>query len=163
MMSCYPGRQVERFAGAWERYDHRQAFDKLLPPDMIYFEVTETSAIANLGAALEFMRGVKALGCKLALDDFGSGMSSFSYLKTLPVDYLKIDGSFVRDVLSNPVDREIVEAINAVARRMGISTIAEFVETREICDCLKQMGVQFAQGFAFAKPTGANDALPISA
>ena len=141
-----------------------------VPPDMIYFEVTETSAIANLGAALEFMRGVKALGCKLALDDFGSGMSSFSYLKTLPVDYLKIDGSFVRDVLSNPVDREIVEAINAVARRMGISTIAEFVETREICDCLKQMGVQFAQGFAFAKPTplnlfdsGANDALPISA
>lgn len=124
-----------------------------VPADMIYFEVTETSAIANLGAALEFMRGVKALGCKLALDDFGSGMSSFSYLKTLPVDYLKIDGSFVRDVLSNPVDREIVEAINAVARRMGISTIAEFVETREICDCLKQMGVQFAQGFAFAKPT----------
>lgn len=141
-----------------------------VPADMIYFEVTETSAIANLGAALEFMRGVKALGCKLALDDFGSGMSSFSYLKTLPVDYLKIDGSFVRDVLSNPVDREIVEAINAVARRMGISTIAEFVETREICDCLKQMGVQFAQGFAFAKPTpltlfdsGANDPLPITA
>ena len=68
-------------------------------------------------------------------------------------DSLKIDGSFVRDVLNNPVDREIVEAINAVARRMGIRTIAEFVETREICDCLRQMGVQFAQGYAFAKPT----------
>lgn len=124
-----------------------------VPPQMIYFEVTETSAIANMAVAKDFMHGVKALGCELALDDFGSGMSSFSYLKSLPVDYLKIDGSFVRDVLNNPVDREIVEAINAVARRMGIRTIAEFVETREICDCLRQMGVQFAQGYAFAKPT----------
>ncbi|MGH8699629.1 MAG: EAL domain-containing protein [Burkholderiales bacterium] len=123
-----------------------------VPPGMIYFEVTETAAISNLNAAGEVMRDIKRLGCRLALDDFGSGMSSFSYLKHLPVDYLKIDGSFIRDIVKNPVDQAIVRAAQAVGRALGIATVAEFVETMEILELLRGMSINFAQGYAIARP-----------
>ncbi|MBI2383950.1 MAG: EAL domain-containing protein [Gammaproteobacteria bacterium] len=123
-----------------------------VPPTMLYFEITETAAISNLGAAVEFMRGLKQLGCQLALDDFGSGMSSFSYLKHLPVDYLKIDGGFVKDILNSPVDQAIVRAINSVGQQMGIRTVAEFVENAAISNILREIGVNYGQGFGIARP-----------
>ena len=121
-----------------------------VPPTMVYFEFTETAAIANLGAAYEFMRGLKDMGCQLALDDFGSGMSSFSYLKHLPVDLLKIDGSFIKDLLNSPVDQAIVRAVQAVGEQMGIATVAEYVETPALKACLRDMGIHYAQGHAIA-------------
>jgi Amt family ammonium transporter len=123
-----------------------------VPPAMAYFEFTETAAIANLDAAREFMRSLKALGCQMALDDFGNGMSSFTYLKHLPVDLLKIDGSFVRDLVRNPVDQAIVRAVHAVGTQMGIATVAEYVEDAPTRDCLREIGVQYGQGYAIARP-----------
>jgi diguanylate cyclase (GGDEF)-like protein/PAS domain S-box-containing protein len=123
-----------------------------VPPSMLYFEFTETAAIANLGAAVEFMRGLRAMGCQLALDDFGSGMSSFSYLKQLPVDFLKVDGSFIKDVCKNPVDQAIVRAVLAVGLQMGIPIVAEYVESDAIREWLAGVGVQFGQGYAFGRP-----------
>ncbi len=123
-----------------------------LPPGMICFEVTETTAIANLSHAIRFIRELQALGCRFALDDFGAGMSSFAYLKQLPVDYLKIDGSFVRDMLENPVDYAMVEMISRLGRLMGKQTIAEFVESRGIFSALEEIGVNYAQGYAIARP-----------
>ena len=123
-----------------------------VPASMIYFEFTETAAIANLGAAVEFMRGLREMGCQLALDDFGSGMSSFSYLKQLPVDFLKIDGSFIKDVVRNPVDQAIVRAVQAVGQQMGIPIVAEYVENEAIRAWLAALNIQFGQGYAIAKP-----------
>ena len=128
-----------------------------VPASMLYFEFTETAAIANLGAAYEFMRGLKEMGCQLALDDFGSGMSSFSYLKHLPVDFLKIDGSFVKDLPDSPVDQAIVRAVQAVGEQMGIATVAEYVESAEIKECLRTMGIHYAQGLAIAAPLPLED------
>ena len=119
---------------------------------MVYFEFTETAAIANLGAAVEFMRGLRDLGRQLALDDFGSDMSSFSYLKHLPVDFLKIDGGFIRDVVANPVDQAIVRAVQAVGQQMGIPIVAEYVENEAIRAWLAALNIQFGQGYAIAKP-----------
>ena len=116
------------------------------------FEITETAAIANLGNVVYFMRELKARGCHFALDDFGSGLSSFMYLKTLPVDYLKIDGTFVENVTRDPVDRSMVEAIGQVGRAMGIATIAERVESAEVLTELGRLGIGFAQGFHIARP-----------
>jgi len=118
----------------------------------ICFEITETAAIANLGNVVYFMRELKARGCHFALDDFGSGLSSFMYLKTLPVDYLKIDGQFIENVTRDPVDRSMVEAISQVGRAMGIQTIAERVESEEVLVELARLGIGFAQGFHIAKP-----------
>ncbi len=116
------------------------------------FEITETAAIANLGNVVHFMRELKARGCHFALDDFGSGLSSFMYLKTLPVDYLKIDGQFVENVTRDRVDRSMVEAISQVGKTMGIQTIAERVESAEVLAELGRLGVGYAQGFHIAKP-----------
>ena len=123
-----------------------------LAPGSLCFEITETAAIANLGNVVHFMRELKARGCHFALDDFGSGLSSFLYLKTLPVDYLKIDGQFIENVTRDPVDRSMVEAISQVGRAMGIRTIAERVESAEVFAELARLGIGFAQGFHIAVP-----------
>jgi diguanylate cyclase (GGDEF)-like protein/PAS domain S-box-containing protein len=116
------------------------------------FEITETAAIENLSSVVYFMRELKTRGCHFALDDFGSGLSSFMYLKTLPVDYLKIDGQFVENVTRDPVDRSMVAAISQVGKAMGIQTIAERVESPEVLAELGRLGIGFAQGFYIAKP-----------
>jgi diguanylate cyclase (GGDEF)-like protein/PAS domain S-box-containing protein len=118
----------------------------------ICFEITETAAIANLDNATRFIRTLKAMGSEFALDDFGSGMSSFAYLKNLPVNYLKIDGSYVRDLVRDPVDRSMVEAVNQIGHAMGMQTIAEFVEDTATLGALAVIGVDYAQGYAIAKP-----------
>jgi diguanylate cyclase (GGDEF)-like protein/PAS domain S-box-containing protein len=116
------------------------------------FEITETAAVTSLSNVTFFMRELKARGCKFALDDFGTGLSSFMYLKTLPVDYLKIDGQFISQIATDPVDRSMVEAISKVGRALGISTVAEWVENEAVLDELKRIGVDFAQGYHMARP-----------
>ncbi|VAW75160.1 diguanylate cyclase/phosphodiesterase (GGDEF & EAL domains) with PAS/PAC sensor(s) [hydrothermal vent metagenome] len=123
-----------------------------VPADKICFEITETAAIANLAVAKRFISTLKARGCQFALDDFGSGLSSFAYLKNLDVDYLKIDGMFVRDMVEDPIDRAMVKSINEIGQVMGMKTIAEFVENDEIFQQLKDIGVDFAQGYGIHKP-----------
>ncbi|MET3053278.1 MULTISPECIES: EAL domain-containing protein [Pseudomonas] len=123
-----------------------------IPPQMICFEITETSAIANLGSAIRFINELKGLGCRFSLDDFCAGMSSFAYLKHLPVDFLKIDGSFVKDMLDDPVNRAMVEVINHIGHVMGKRTIAEFVETPMIEQALQEIGVDYAQGYLIERP-----------
>ncbi len=133
-------------------YLHRQFSDYNIPPELICFEITETSAIANLGSAIRFINELKGLGCKFSLDDFCAGMSSFAYLKHLPVDFLKIDGSFVKDMLEDPVNRAMVEVINHIGHVMGKRTVAEFVETPLIQQALQEIGVDYAQGFLIERP-----------
>ncbi|HEY1890341.1 MAG TPA: EAL domain-containing protein [Steroidobacteraceae bacterium] len=116
------------------------------------FEITETAAVTNLSNATFVMRELKARGCKFALDDFGTGLSSFMYLKTLPVDYLKIDGQFISHVAEDPVDRSMVEAICKVGKALGIETVAECVESQAVLDELRRIGVDYAQGYFLAKP-----------
>jgi len=118
----------------------------------ICFEITETAAILNLSSASDFIEKLKSAGCKFSIDDFGSGLSSFDYLKKLPVDYLKIDGIFVKDIISDPVDLALVRSINEIGHVMGKQTIAEFVETAEILDELIKIGVDYAQGYHLGKP-----------
>ncbi|MBA2749843.1 MAG: EAL domain-containing protein [Tatlockia sp.] len=123
-----------------------------IPPEIICFEITETIAITNLNKAAELINKLKLIGCRFALDDFGSGMSSFAYLKALPVDYVKIDGAFIQEITENAIALEMVESIKRIAAVMGIQTIAEFVETEEIYQKLQALGVDYAQGYAIAKP-----------
>jgi diguanylate cyclase (GGDEF)-like protein len=131
----------------------RRQFDLYrVPPGMICFEITETSAIANLPNAKRFIQALKKLGCRFSLDDFGTGMSSFTYLKHLPVDYIKIDGSFVTELLNSKVDRAMVETTVHIARVMGKLTVAEFVESNEILQALREIGVDYVQGYAIGKP-----------
>ena len=119
-----------------------------IAPEQICFEITETAVIANLPKAQVFMSGLKTLGCRFSLDDFGSGLSSFAYLKALPVDYLKIDGVFIRDIASNAINRAMVKAINEVGHVMGISTVAEYVEDEPTLETVRELGLDFAQGYA---------------
>ncbi len=123
-----------------------------LPRGAICFEITETAAISNLSRVVHFMQTLKKLGCKFSLDDFGSGLSSFTYLKNLPVDYLKIDGQFIRNVAEDAVDESMVIAISSVGHAMGIETIAERVETKKVLDKLGALGIEFAQGYYIARP-----------
>lgn len=121
-------------------------------PELICFEITETMAIANLSKAANLIRKLKELGCQFALDDFGCGMSSFAYLKNLPVDFVKIDGNFVKNIVNSSVDLAMVEAINSIGHVMGIQTIAEYVENEMILNKLKELGVDGAQGYYIGKP-----------
>jgi len=129
-----------------------QIHDSGLPPERICFEITETVAVSKLSQAIDFMQSVKQIGCKFSLDDFGSGMSSFTYLKNLPVDYLKIDGYFVKTILENKIDHAMVESINQIGQVMGLKTIAEFVECDTILAELKKIGVNYVQGYGIGKP-----------
>jgi len=134
-----------------------------ITPEHICFEITETAAIANIGNAINLISALKEKGCKFALDDFGSGMSSYSYLKNLNVDFLKIDGSFIKDMSANPVDLAMVESINHIGHVMGIQTIAEFVESEKILKKLQEIGVNYAQGYHVHMPEplfGKGDPLP---
>ena len=119
----------------------------------ITFEVTETVAISNLAVALDFINSIKALGCLFALDDFGVGTSSFGSLRTLPVDYVKIDGSFVKSIVTNKLDLAVVRSINDIVHLMGLKTVAEFVENRPIFDLLKETGIDYVQGFEIDRPS----------
>ncbi len=123
-----------------------------MQPESVCFEITETAAVAHLDTAVTFMKQLKEFGCRFALDDFGSGMSSFTYLKNLPVDYIKIGGTFVQNIAHNPSDYAMVDAINRVGHVMGIKTIAEYVENETILEKLREIEVDFAQGFAIARP-----------
>ncbi len=129
----------------------------------ICFEITETAAIARLDKAAYFIQELRALGCRFSLDDFGAGMSSFAYLKHLPVDYLKIDGGFVKDMADDPIDRAMVEAINNVGHVMGKQTIAEFADGERIIAALRQIGVDYAQGYGVAKPRPFGPRLKVAA
>lgn len=131
----------------------REQFEHFnVAPQSICFEITETAAIAKLHKATEFINQLKSLGCLFSLDDFGAGMSSFAYLKHLPVDFLKIDGGFVKDMADDPIDRAMVEAINSIGHVMGKQTIAEFVDGERVIRLLREIGVDFAQGYGVAKP-----------
>jgi EAL domain-containing protein (putative c-di-GMP-specific phosphodiesterase class I) len=134
-----------------------------LPNGAICFEITETAAISNLSRVVHFMQTLKKLGCKFSLDDFGSGLSSFTYLKNLPVDYLKIDGQFIRNVVEDNVDESMVRAIRDVGHAMGIETIAERVETRQVLEKLGTLGVEFAQGYYIARPASVASFEPLGA
>jgi len=116
------------------------------------FEITETAAISDLTNALPFVNHLRQLGCQFSLDDFGSGLSSFGYLKTLPVDYLKIDGRFVKEIATDRIDETMVEAIHRLGHVMGLKTIAEWVENAETLDKLSAINVDYAQGYHLGPP-----------
>lgn len=131
-------------------YIKRKLTEYRVPPQSFCFEITETEVISNLPSATRLIKELKALGCRFSLDDFGTGLASLSYLKALPVDYIKIDGSFIQNMLRDPVDRAIVHAVNDLAHAIGLKTIAEYVEEPAVVDALREIGVDFAQGTAIA-------------
>jgi len=116
------------------------------------FEITETAVIANFEKARRFIRALREIGCRFSLDDFGSGLSSFAYLKSFEVDFLKIDGLFVKSIVNSKIDRAMVESINHVGHVMGLRNIAECAENDEIIKVLKEIGVDYAQGYGVAMP-----------
>jgi EAL domain-containing protein (putative c-di-GMP-specific phosphodiesterase class I) len=118
----------------------------------VLFEVTETTAIANLDDAADFIREMRSIGCRFALDDFGAGLSSYGYLKHLPVDYVKIDGVFIKDIVNDKSDYAMVKSITEMVKFLGMKTVAEYVETEEILELLRDIGVDYAQGYGIEKP-----------
>ncbi len=131
---------------------HAELVNFDVPAECICFEVTETAAVRNMGKAVEFMGSLRDIGCSFSLDDFGAGLSSFGYLKSLPVDYLKIDGGIVKDIVTDETSAAMVTAINHVGHTMNLRTIAEFVENDAIKLRLKEIGVDYVQGYAIGKP-----------
>ncbi|MDH3768513.1 MAG: EAL domain-containing protein, partial [Gammaproteobacteria bacterium] len=138
--------------GAFLEFVKREVAQADVLPENICFEITETAAVADLEKARRFVQALKEHGFKFALDDFGTGLSSFAYLKTLPVDYLKIDGAFVKEIADDPVSESMVAAITQIGHVMGLETIAEFVENDEVRQCLVTLGVTFGQGFGIERP-----------
>ncbi len=126
--------------------------EELFPGEKVHFEVTETMAISNLQTANKFIKEIKKYGCGFSLDDFGSGLSSLSYLKNLEVDTLKVDGVFIRDIMDDPIDQEMVSSINNIGHVMGMKTVAEYVENEQIADKLIEMGFDYLQGNCIGKP-----------
>jgi EAL domain-containing protein (putative c-di-GMP-specific phosphodiesterase class I) len=131
--------------------------DAGVSPSMVCFEVTETVAVSNLDSAIHFIQTLKESGFSFALDDFGSGISSFGYLKNLPLDYLKIDGMFIKNIIEDPIDFAMVKSINEIGHLMGIKTIAEYVENDEIKVMLTAIGVDYGQGYGLGKPKPLKD------
>ena len=123
-----------------------------IDPASLVVEITETAAVANVQDAIQFMREIKALGCRFALDDFGSGFSSFAYLRQLPVDIVKIDGGFIQNLASSAEDQLFVKALTDVAKGLGKITVAEFVENAETLTLLEKFGVDYAQGYHIGRP-----------
>ena len=138
------------------RFLIEQFYRYQVPPQSIGFEITETAAIANFEEARYFISELKKIGCCFALDDFGSGLSSFAYLMNLPVDYLKIDGAFVKNISHNLISQALVEGFNRIAHAMNLETIAEFVEDETILEKLREIGVDYAQGYGIARPVPIN-------
>ncbi len=134
------------------KYLRQKIKDSYLPPNLFCFEITETIAISDLTKVSQFIKSLRDLGCSFALDDFGKGMSSLTYLKNLPVDYLKIDGSFITELNKDKVSRAMVEGINYLASAIGLKTIAEFVETQVIFDIVRDLKVDYAQGYHLGRP-----------
>jgi EAL domain-containing protein (putative c-di-GMP-specific phosphodiesterase class I) len=130
----------------------RSVNEYAIDPRFVIFEITETSAIANVQAAKRLIDEMRDMGCRFALDDFGIGFSSLYHLKHLPIDFIKIDGQFVQDMVADSIDRTIVASINDIAHSLGKQTVAEFVESREILAMLHQQGVDYAQGHYIASP-----------
>ncbi|OEY70941.1 diguanylate cyclase [Rheinheimera salexigens] len=142
------------------KHDVQKLFnDYSIPYKLICFEITETVAIVNLHNTLDFINHFRQQGCQFALDDFGSGFSSYGYLKNFPADYIKIDGHFVRDLLNDQYDKAIVKSIHDIAKAMGIRTVAEYVENDQILQAVQQLGIDYAQGYAIAKPQPLADLL----
>jgi diguanylate cyclase (GGDEF)-like protein/PAS domain S-box-containing protein len=129
-----------------------QIQDTRVPPQLLCFEITETAVIANLNTAASLISSLREMGCRFSLDDFGVGLSSFGYLRNLSIDYLKVDGSFVKNMVNNKIDYEMVRAINQIGHTMNIMTIAEFVEDEAILQAVRELGVDYAQGYVVAKP-----------
>ena len=123
-----------------------------VPPDLLCFEITETAVIANLNTAANLISALRDMGCRFALDDFGVGLSSFGYLRNLAVDYLKLDGSFVKNMVNNRTDYEMVRAVNQIGHTMNIRTIAEFVQDHATLQAIRELGVDYAQGYIIARP-----------
>lgn len=128
-----------------------------IPAGTLCFEIAETAALANLARTVRFLSGIRATGCGVALEDFGSGMTSFTYLKTLPVDFLKIGGQVVRDVVADPVYGSIISAVDQIGRSMGISTIAKQVGSQPVLRKLRALGIGYAQGRALTPPVPLTD------
>lgn len=122
-------------------------------PELVCFEITETVAVTNMNHAINIIHAIKEIGCEFSLDDFGTGQSSYAYLKNLPVDYLKIDGVFIKDMVNNPIDQAMVKSINEIGHFLGMKTVAEYVENDEIIELLKEIGVDYAQGYGIERPT----------
>jgi diguanylate cyclase (GGDEF)-like protein/PAS domain S-box-containing protein len=129
-----------------------QLLEHSVPPEVICFEITETAAISNLTKASQLIQELKQMGCRFALDDFGSGMNCFAYLKLLPIDYLKIDGTFIKNIINEPIDQELVACMNRIAHVVGAKTVAEWVEDEATLKILRAIGIDYGQGFGISRP-----------